>query len=183
MSSDSDSGLQMLEKNVRHDESNFKVTGICMQYLTVCKRELWLYMNGVDIDKNRPSIVEGTQVDKNTYKENKSTVVIDGMIAPDFLEDGTVVEVKPSSILEEASELQLLYYLWYLDHFKNFTTTGELAYPTERDRKKVSLTEENRERVVKAINDIYKVWNMDEPPELEKKDYCSSCAYQDICWL
>jgi CRISPR-associated exonuclease Cas4 len=163
------------------DES-FHVTGVMVQYYEACKRELWFESRDVEIDRNNPNVVRGTHVDETAYEEQRRNLSIDGRISPDLLDDGRVVEVKPSSSLVEPARLQLLYYLWYLDRIVGVEKEGVLAHPKERSRELVELTDDNAEKVETAIRGIYAVIQSDSPPAAEEKPYCESCAYYDFCW-
>jgi len=163
-------------------ESPFHVTGVMMQYYEVCERELWFESRDIEIDRENPNVVRGTQVDERAYDEKRRNLSIDGLIAPDLLDDGRVVEVKPSSSLVEPARLQLLYYLWYLDHVVGVQKEGVLAHPTERKRESVELTEESEQRVESAIRGIYSVIQSEAPPPAKEKPYCDSCAFHDFCW-
>jgi len=165
------------------ETSPFEVTGVMMQYYIVCKRELWFEYHNIEIDRDNKHISRGEIVDSTSYEYLDRQTLRLGPIAPDMEDDGKIIEIKPSSILEEASKLQLLYYLWYLDTVYDCEMDGVLAYPEEKTRKEVKLTSENREKVEKAIDEIYSIVQKDSPPELEKKPICDSCAYQDFCWL
>lgn len=160
----------------------FHVTGVMMQYYEVCKRELWFESRDIEIDRNNPSVVRGTHVDETAYDDKRRNLSIDGRISPDMLDDGRIVEVKPSSTLVEPARLQLLYYLWYLDRIAGVEKEGVLAHPKERKRESVELTEEAAERVEDAIRGIHDVVRQDSPPPAEEKPYCESCAYHDFCW-
>ena len=93
----------------------FRVTGVMMQYYHVCKRELWFESRNLEIDRENPTVVRGTRVDDTAYSDKRENLRL-GMVSLDLLDDGRVVEVKPSSTLTEPAEMQLSYYLWYLDH-------------------------------------------------------------------
>jgi len=160
----------------------FHVTGVMMQYYEVCKRELWFESRDIEIDRNNPSVVRGTHVDETAYDDKRRNLSIDGRISPDMLDDGRIVEVKPSSTLVEPARLQLLYYLWYLDRVTGVEKEGVLAHPKERKRESVELTEEAVERVEEAIRGVHDVVRQDSPPPAEEKPYCESCAYHDFCW-
>jgi len=160
----------------------FHVTGVMMQYYEVCKRELWFESRDIEIDRNNPNVVRGTHVDETAYDDKRRNLSIDGRISPDMLDDGRIVEVKPSSTLVEPARLQLLYYLWYLDRVTGVEKEGVLAHPKERKRESVELTEEAVERVEEAIRGVHDVVRQDSPPPAEEKPYCESCAYHDFCW-
>jgi CRISPR-associated exonuclease Cas4 len=153
-----------------------------MQYYAVCERELWFESRNIEIDRENAAVVRGTQVDESAYEDERRNLSIDGTIAIDVLEDGRVMEVKPSSSLVEPAKLQLLYYLWYLERVVGVERDGVLAHPRERRREQVELTEENAAWVKEAIRGVHRVVNRESPPPAEEKPFCESCAYHDFCW-
>ncbi|WP_267195305.1 CRISPR-associated protein Cas4 [Halegenticoccus tardaugens] len=153
-----------------------------MQYYEMCTRELWFAAHDVDIDRENRHIMRGTRVDKQSYAENSESIQIHGTIAPDLLDDGRIVEVKPSSG-SSGGRLQLLYYLWYFKHKLGIDTTGVLAVPRERTRETVELTPDAEDRVETALHEIRAIIKRDTPPAFEKKPYCGSCAYRDFCQI
>jgi CRISPR-associated exonuclease Cas4 len=160
----------------------FRVTGVMMQYYHVCKRELWLASRNLEIDRENVAVVRGTHVDDSSYGDRSEESLRLGMISLDLLEDGRVVEVKPSSTLTEPARMQLSYYLWYLDRIAGVKREGVLAHPTERRRESVELTDERAEKVEGAIRGIHGIITEDSPPPAEEKPFCDACAYHDLCW-
>ena len=161
-------------------EDPFRVTGVMMQYYYACERELWFASRQLEIDRENPAVVRGTRVDDTAYGGRESKHL--GMIAIDLLEDGRVVEVKPSSKLVEPARMQLAYYLWYLDRVADVQRDGVLAHPRERKRETVELTDDLAERVETAIRGIHDVVTSETPPPAEEKPFCEACAYHDFCW-
>jgi CRISPR-associated exonuclease Cas4 len=176
--------VELLLRSARDEavSEEFHVTGVMMQYYEVCKRELWFASRHLEIDRDNASVVCGTHVDETSYADKRRNVSIDGTIAIDVLDDGRVMEVKPSSTLVEPAKLQLLYYLWYLDRVVGVEREGILAHPTERKRESVELTAENVKWVESAIRGVHDVITSDSPPPAEEKPFCESCAYHDFCW-
>lgn len=160
----------------------FRVTGVMMQYYHVCKRELWFASRNLEIDRENPNVVRGTRVDETAYADRGRQNLRLGMVSLDLLEDGRVVEVKPSSSLTEPARMQLAYYLWYLDRVAGVEREGVLAHPTERRRESVELTPELAAEVEDAIRGIHSIVTRESPPPAEEKPFCDSCAYHDICW-
>jgi CRISPR-associated exonuclease Cas4 len=158
----------------------FRVTGVTMQYYHVCERELWFASRQLEIDRENPAVVRGTYVDDTAYGGRESKHI--GMIALDLLDDGRVIEVKPSSELTEPARMQLSYYLWYLKHVAGVEKEGVLAHPRERKREGVTLTAERETKVEEAIRGIHAIVTSDTPPPAEEKPFCESCAYHDFCW-
>ncbi|WP_049903437.1 CRISPR-associated protein Cas4 [Halococcus agarilyticus] len=163
-------------------DDEFHVTGVMMQYYEVCERELWFVSRHLEIDRDNVAVVRGTRVDDSAYEGKRRNVSIDGTIAIDVLEDGRVMEVKPSSSLVDPAKLQLCYYLWYLDRVVGVEREGVLAHPTERRQETVELTDERVEWVEESIRGVHRVVTSDTPPPAEEKPFCESCAYHDFCW-
>lgn len=176
--------VELLLRSARDEATadDFRVTGVMMQYYEVCERELWFASRHLEIDRDNAAVVRGTQVDDSAYDEKRRNVSIDGTIAIDVLDDGRVMEVKPSSSLLDPARLQLLYYLWYLEHVVGIEREGVLAHPTERRRETVELTPETEAWVENAIRGIYRVVTAESPPPAEEKPFCDACAYHDFCW-
>ena len=166
-----------------HRNPTVRITGLMVQYYHVCRRELWFMSRGIDIDRGTPNIQRGNHVDETSYRDSRRSFTIDGRISLDLLDDGDIMEVKVSSALEEPPRMQLLYYLWYLDRIHGVEKSGVLAYPKERSRESIELTEDTALEVEATLRGIIDTVEDDSPPNLEKKPYCDSCLYQDICWL
>lgn len=164
-------------------EPETRITGLMIQYYHVCRRELWFMSRDIDIDRETTNIQRGTHVDETSYQDSRKSFQIDGRIQLDLLDSGAVMEVKVSSALEKPARMQLLFYLWYLREVHDVEKDGVLAYPTERTRERVELNSETTAQVETTIEGILDTVAADAPPELEKKAYCDSCLYQDICWM
>jgi CRISPR-associated exonuclease Cas4 len=162
-------------------EEEFRVTGVMVQYYFVCKRELWFESRDIEINRDNPNIARGTTVDESAYSEQRRNMHI-GMISIDLLQDGRVIEVKPSSIQPEPSRMQLCYYLWYLKQIVDEEKEGVLAHPAERKREKVVLTEQREDKIEEAIRGIHDIITKNAPPPAERKPFCDACAYHDFCW-
>lgn len=171
------------DERAPHREPDVRITGLMVQYYHVCRRELWFMSRGIDIDRGSPNIRRGTHVDETSYRDKRQSFQINGRIALDLLDDGSVMEVKVSSSLEKPPRMQLLYYLWYLDRVLDIQREGVLAIPTERSRERVELTTDHALEIEETLEGIINTVEADAPPELEKKPYCDSCLYQELCWL
>jgi len=162
-------------------EDEFRVTGVMVQYYFVCKRELWFESRDIEIDRDNPNIARGTTVDESAYSEERQNLHF-GMISIDLLQDGRVVEVKPSSIKPEPSRMQLCYYLWFLQRIVNEEKEGVLAHPAERKRETVVLSDKREQKIEDAIRGIHEIVQKTTPPPAERKPFCDACAYHDFCW-
>lgn len=159
------------------------ITGLMVKRYHTCYRELWFYAHRIDVDTSNPGISHGTYIDETSYGDDTESLFIDGTVAIDLLEGDTVVEVKRSSRLQEAAEMQLKYYLWYLETEKDLHLSGELAVPRERKRVSVELTDDDRELFPGILTEIQEIMSQPSPPAAEEKPFCDSCAYHDLCWV
>lgn len=164
-------------------EPETRVTGLMVQYYHVCERELWFMSRGIDIDRETTNIQRGTHVDETSYRDARSSFMIDNRIQLDVLDSGDIMEVKVSSTLEKPARMQLLFYLWYLREIHGVEKDGVLAYPTERKRESVTLDDSAACEIERTIAGILEVVSREQPPDLEKKSYCDACLYQDLCWM
>lgn len=173
--------IETVIDEIRDPHSEFSITGILIQYVTICERECWFYLHGIHGDQGNTHLTVGRQIDKETYTDTE-TRIIDGTIAPDILEDGRIIEVKKGSASKEAAKYQLGFYLWYFETFKDDNREGVIAIPKEKERQSVDLTSDLREQIEEKMVRIWELWNQEDPPEFEEKPVCDSCAYKDFCW-
>ena len=177
--------VELLKHNYNSENvvERFQVTGVMMQYLPLCERELWLNSRRIPIDKSNEHLMYGDLVDSNSFSESRDEELIGGMIRPDVLEDGKIVEVKPSSNVTTGAKSQLEYYLWVFAEILGDRRDGVISIPPERKREVISYDSSVQERVENRIESIYDIIRDDEPPMLEKKELCETCAYKDFCWV
>ena len=174
--------VALLKQSVEYGKpTEFTVTGVMMQYYHVCHRKLWFFDHGIEADEQTQEIRRGVRVNSNSYSQSKKAKHY-GPISPDIMQDGKLVEVKPSSAMEKATEMQLGYYLWYLESICDISKDGVVVYPKERERRELELTTSLAQEIEEAIRGIYDVVTAEEPPEFEEKEVCGTCAYKYLCW-
>ena len=162
-----------------------KITGVMVQYYVACKRELWFYLNQINMNYEDDNIIIGRHIHRDSYKREKKNIMIDETINVDFVKkEGniTVFEIKKSSKLEEPVRYQLYYYLYYLKHNKDVNAEGRLVYPKERKTEEIILTPQVEEEIKKILKGIEKVASMKKPPLAVRKPYCKKCSYYELCW-
>ncbi|GLI52441.1 CRISPR-associated protein Cas4 [Thermodesulfovibrio yellowstonii] len=113
--------------------------------------------------------------------ESKKELLIDNLINIDIVGDDQIREVKYSNRLANADRIQILYYLYYLKQL-GIEKQGIINYPKMRKREEITLTPEAEKEVEEALLKVQKILMMENPPELERKPYCSKCAYFEFCW-
>jgi len=157
--------------------------GLQVAYYTVCKRKLWLFSHGISMEGENENVKLGRLLHEDSYGRETKDILIDNRIRVDFIASGSIHEVKKTSRLEQASENQILYYLYYLS-LKGVFLDGELHYPKENKVKKVTLDNNASKKINSILSDIERILQMPEPPSLddESRPYCKKCAYYDFCY-
>lgn len=162
----------------------YKVNGTLIWYYNICKREVWLMSRNIIPDQKDVNIDIGRFIHETVYKRNKKEIEF-GNVKFDVLvntKDQLVIgETKKSSKFQEASKMQLLYYLRELKK-ANIKAKGVLMYPEERKRVEVDLTEDSIIELEQMEEEILSIMNNTTPPPVVKNKYCRSCGYREYCY-
>ncbi len=159
-----------------------KTNGIKVNYLYVCERKLWLFDRGIQMEHTSEKVFLGRLLQEYAYpRQNKKEVLIDNLICVDIFDDERIREVKYSNRLAHADRIQILYYLYYLKKL-GIEKIGLLNYPKLKKREEIILTEEAEKEVEQALIRVYEITQMKSPPPVERKSYCTKCAYFEFCF-
>jgi CRISPR-associated exonuclease Cas4 len=150
----------------------------------ICARQAWLMTRNISGDQENEFIETGRFISEKTYKRNKKEINI-GNNKIDFIknENNTLIisETKKSSKKIEATEAQLLFYLYsYKKELKE--AVGEIRIPKEKKVISVELTKEKEQYIENLIKEIENIINMEKPPEKKRIRACASCSYLEFCW-
>lgn len=163
-----------------------QVTGTHFNYYQICHRKLWLFANGINMEHTSDTVYDGKLIHEDSYpqrSERYEEVEIDGVKVDYFDAKNRIIhEIKRSDKVEAAHEWQIKYYIYVFERNGIAGCTGILEYPTQRDTKKVSLTDDDREEIKKMEKDILSLIESDTCPEKKKKNICRSCSYFDFCY-
>jgi len=163
------------------DFENFKTTGIRINYLYVCERKLWLFDRGITMESKSDKVLMGKVLGEYSYpRETKKEILIDNLINIDIVGDNEIREVKYSNRLAHADRIQVLYYLYYLKQV-GVEKKGIINYPKMRKKEEIVLTPEAEKEVELAVTKVQEIIKMDKPPQIQKKSYCTKCAYYEFC--
>ena len=89
---------------------NKKITGVMFYYYFVCKRKLWCFANGIQLENENEDVIIGRLIDENSYSRENKHVMIDNTINIDFIKDWKILhEVKKEKTIEDAGRWQLKY--------------------------------------------------------------------------
>lgn len=157
-------------------------TGTEVGYYFICHKKLWWFAHGIHMEQEHDRVKMGKLVHEQSYSRRKKELDIDGKIVLDWREDGTVHEVKLTDKMEDAHEMQLVYYLYYLKLKGVEDLRGQIDYPKLRQTKTIELDERNRLKIERALTDMKRIVSLDRAPEVEHMKICGSCSYAELCW-
>ncbi len=161
-----------------------KVTGVIFYYYYVCERKMWFFSRDIALEEGHENVEIGKIIDDTTYKRTKKHIQIDETINIDFLKDWEIIhEIKKSASIEEASIMQVKYYLYYLNNKGIAVSKGILDYPLLRQRKEVLLEGKDIEVIKKTISEIEKIIKAPLPPPKISRKICKKCAYYEMCFI
>lgn len=153
----------------------------------VCKRELWLHYNGVQMEYNSDLVADGKLLGEITYPERseKYTELQLGNIKIDYYDarNKIVHEIKRSNQVELAHIAQVKYYLYKLRQIGIEGAIGVLEYPRLRQKNTVLLKDEDLVNIKKWEQDIYQICGSDSCPPVIHAKICKSCSYYDFCYI
>lgn len=158
------------------------LTGTEVGYYFICHKKLWWFAHGVQMEQGHDRVRLGKLVHEESYQRRRKEIDIDGKIVLDWREDGIIHEVKLSDKMEDAHEMQLLYYLYYLKLKGVEGLRGQIDYPKLRQTKIVELDEKNERKIEQALEDIERIVELPRAPEVEWMKICRSCSYAELCW-
>ena len=163
-------------------EQALNFTGTQVNYYFICKRKLWLFSHGLEMEETSDLVLLGKLLHERGYARRRKEVQV-GRIKIDFVGAGCEIhEVKRSRKAEEAHRYQLVYYLYYLKRYAGVEGKGVLHYPLLRRTVDVELTNENAGRMESILEDMEKILSSPTAPSPVKVGFCRRCSYNELCW-
>lgn len=161
-----------------------KVTGMQVYYYFVCIRKLWYFSNEICMENSSENVALGKILDETAYKRKNKHILIDDTINIDFISEHSIInEIKKSRKIEEAGIWQTKYYIYYLKNKGIDNLKGKIDYPLLKQSVMVELSDDDIETLELVIKDINKIIAMPLPPKTDRKNFCKSCAYYDLCFI
>lgn len=161
-------------------------TGTHFNYYLVCKRKLWLFANGINMESTSDLVYEGKLIHEDSYPQRSARyeeVEVDGIKVDFYDKKANVIhEIKKSNKVEAAHEWQLKYYIYVFERNGIEGVTGVIEYPTLRKTEKVTLSDDDRFKITEMEADIWSIIDSDECPPLERKGICRNCSYYEFCY-
>jgi len=162
------------------------LTGTYFNYYQICRRKLWLFANGINMEHTNDMVYDGKLIHEGSYpqrSERYEEISIEGIKVDYFDTKRRVIhEIKRSDKMEKAHEWQVKYYIYVFERNGIEGCTGLLEYPTIRQTIPVVLTDGDRDMIKEMEKEIKKIIESDDCPSIEKKRICKSCSYYDFCF-
>lgn len=161
-----------------------KITGLMIYYYFVCKKKLWLSINGISMESENENVQIGKTLDEMTYSHERKHISINNEINLDFVKrSGIIHEIKKSRKIEDASIWQVKYYLYYLKKKGVNGITAKIDYPLLKKNIEIILSEEDEMKLDDIIRNIKNILNEELSPSIKKSKKCLICAYYDLCFI
>lgn len=163
------------------------ITGTHFNYYQVCKRKLWLFANGINMEHSSDLVYEGKLIHETSYPqrpERYEELEIGGCKI-DFYDacNRVIHEIKKTDKVERAHEWQLKYYIHVLERNGVEGVSGVLEYPTLHQTKKVELSDSDRKQLEIIEADINKIIHSEQCPGVIHSRICKRCSYYDFCFV
>lgn len=151
------------------------LSGTHFNYYLVCKRKLWLFANGINMEHTSDLVFEGKLIHEDSYPQRSGKyeeIEMDG-IKVDFYDPKRKVihEIKKSNKVEVAHEWQLKYYIYVFERNGIENVTGVLEYPTLRKTQELILSDVDREHIKKMETEILRIISDSDCPPLQKRAF------------
>lgn len=145
-----------------------QIIGTHFNYYQVCKRKLWLFANGINMEQTSDLVYDGKLIHETSYPQRSGRyeeLELDG-IKIDYYDarNKVIHEIKRSDRVEPAHEWQVKYYIYVLERNGVKGVSGLLEYPTLRQTTKVELTDADRQNIAEMEKKIMKIIQSDNCP-------------------
>ena len=163
------------------------LTATHINYYHICKRKLWLFANGINMEHTSDLVYEGKLIHEKSYPqrpERYEELEVEGCKI-DFYDarNKVVHEIKKSNKVESAHEWQVKYYIYVLERNGIEGVTGVLEYPALRHKSYVELTDEGRTEIQIIEKDIESIVASDDCPPVINGKICRNCSYYEFCYV
>lgn len=163
-----------------------QITGTHFNYYQVCKRKLWLFANGINMEHTSDLVFEGRLIHENSYpqrSEKYEEIEIDG-IKVDFYDakQKIIHEIKKSDKIEKAHEWQLKYYIFIFENNGITGVKGVLEYPALRKKQTIELDDHDKELIKAMQDEIMQIMTDEICPPMQKTWICKNCSYYEFCY-
>ena len=170
------------------------INGIYFNYYQVCKRKLWLFANGINMEHTSDTVYDGKLLHETSYPQRAERyeemlisaeyegITLIGQIDYFDARNKVIHEIKRSDKVEEAHVRQVKFYLWLLELNGVDGATGILEYPRLRKTDEVLFSDEDRQGLQKSVSEIRSLIENESCPSTLNAKICKNCSYYDFCY-
>jgi CRISPR-associated exonuclease Cas4 len=163
------------------------ITGTHFNYYQVCKRKLWLFTNGLNMEHTSDLVYDGKLIQETSYPQRSERYeeLEMGGIKIDFYDprNRVIHEIKRSNKIERAHEWQVKYYIYVLEQTGVEGVSGILEYPTLRHTAQITLSDNDKAKIQEMERDIEKIARSEACPPVINAKMCKSCSYYEFCYV
>lgn len=172
-----------------------QITATHINYFHVCKRKLWLFANGINMEHTSDTVAEGKFIHETSYPqraEKYTEITLSSSLAGDRevvgkidfydAKNKVIHEIKKSDSMEMAHEWQVKYYIWLLERNGITGARGLIEYPKLRETKEIHLAAGDAQYLEDTIKHIEVVISREICPEKINSKICKKCSYFDFCY-
>lgn len=164
-----------------------QITATHINYYHICKRKLWLFANGINMEHNSEAVAAGKLIHETTYPQRaeKYTELEIAGSKIDFYDakNKVIHEIKKSDKMEIAHEWQVKYYILLLQQNGVDGVKGILEYPKLRETKEVLLEDSDKIYLLAVKQQISEIVISDNCPPTINSPICKKCSYYDFCYV
>ncbi len=165
-------------------QSQQQTTGTEINYYFLCKKKLWYFTHGIQMEQGSDLVYLGKLLHETSYNREKKEIDIDNAIKIDFIDKDRVIhEVKKSDKVEEPHIWQLKYYIWFLKQKGVEGVCGKINYPKLKKCVDVVLEPADEKEIEKILEEVKGIKESEAPPAVKQMRICKKCSYADICWV
>jgi len=162
------------------------ITGTHINYYFTCIRELWLFINSINMEHTSDLVYEGKLIHENSYpqrSEKYTEIEMEGIKIDYYDSKNKIIhEVKKSDSREIVHEWQIKYYIYILKQNGIEGVTSILEYPKLRKTEEVFLSDRDCEEIEQLKKNITAIIESENCPEKKEQRLCKNCSYFDFCW-
>jgi CRISPR-associated exonuclease Cas4 len=163
------------------------ITGTHINYYFICKRKLWLFANGIQMEHTSENVLEGKLIHETTYEKRPDKykeISVEGIKVDYFdVKNKIVHEIKKSSKSEKSHIWQVKYYIYVLNRNNIECVGGKLEYPKLKETTEVELTKEDETKLTEIEKEIDRIIKYKNAPDKVEMKICKKCSYFDFCWV
>lgn len=162
-----------------------KINGTLVNYYIHCPRQCYLHAHRLNFENNSEDVKVGKALHERKYVNDDSAEIAIENVRIDKISKDYLTETKKSDADVEASQWQLIFYLYILKQ-KGIVRKGKLDFIQKNKEKKsiiIELNEQLEKDLLVKLNEINELISNERVPDVVRKKHCKKCAYYEYCYI